>query len=303
MLPTLVAAALVGVIAPLLRGRAWGVPFGLLSIATVLRSFLGSFLTVLVAGSIAVVVLKTMDLDPTVAERTAGLLGAAIGVALLLSSVRRMREVRGLTVLCQRVREEDAREQALDALGRLFDRAKSKDPQRYIALVLMAAGPLTQAGIWDVARDRLRSLGDITLTEPQSVLRNQALATCELQFDDLDAAARAVGAIQRPSEPSIEVWLVAIEALIMAVRGESERALGHIGAQDASDNPSLRASHRLVHAHIYAARGDETAAREELERLREEAGSAGLERVRRPKGPATALAEQLLAVESGPQSG
>ena len=56
MVPTLVAATLVGVVAPLLRGRAWGVPFGLLSIATVLRSFLGSFLTVLVAGSIALVI-------------------------------------------------------------------------------------------------------------------------------------------------------------------------------------------------------------------------------------------------------
>ena len=303
MLPTLVAATLVGVMAPLLRGRAWGVPFGLLSIATVLRSFLGSFVTVLVAGSIARVVLGTMDLDTRAAEQTAALLGGAIGAALLLSSIRRMREIRGLTVLCQRLGEEDAREQALDALDRLFERVKGHDAQRYIALVLMATGPLTQAGVWDVARDRLRSLGELTLTEPQSVLRNQALATCELQFDDLEAATRAVDAIQRPTEPSIEVWLVAIEALIMAVRGDSERALGHIGAQDSSDNPSLRASHRLVHAHIYAARGDEAAAREELERLREEAGSAGLARVRRPTGPATPLAEQLLSEDSGAQSG
>ena len=303
MLPTLVAATLVGAVAPLLRGRAWGVPFGLLSIATVLRSFVGSFLTVLVVGSISLVVLETMGVSPSVADRAAGVLGAAIGVALLLGSIRRMRDLRGLTVLCQRLGEEDAREVALHALDRLFERVRSRDPQRYVALVLMATGPLTQAGIWDVARDRLRSLGEITLTEPQSVLRNQALATCELQFDDLESAARAVGAIQRPSEPSIEVWLVAIEALIMAVRGEPERALGHIGAQDTSDNPSLRASHRLVHAHIYAARGDEAAAVEELERLREEAGSVGLERARRPKGPATALAERLLAAESDTQSG
>jgi hypothetical protein len=90
---------------------------------------------------------------------------------------------------------------------------------------------------------------------------------------------------------------------LMAVRGESERALAHIGAQSTADNPSLQASHRLVHAHIYAARGDEGAALRELERLLEEAGRAGLERVTRPRGPATALAEHMLAAEATRQSG
>ena len=118
--------------------------------------------------------------------------------------------------------------------------------------------------------------------------------TCGLQFDDVGAAQRAIDRITRPTEPSIEVWLVAMEGLLMAVRGEPEKALAHLGAQDTGDNPSLRASHRLVHAHIYAARGDEEAATRELELLRHEAGRAGLERVVRPKGPATALAERLL---------
>ena len=77
-----------------------------------------------------------------------------------------------------------------------------------------------------------------------------------------------------------------MEALLMAVRGETERALAHLGAQDTEYNPSLRASHRLVHAHIFAARGDEEAAIEELERLQAEAGRAGIERVIRPRGPA-----------------
>ena len=53
MIPTLIAAAVVGVLAPLMRARAWRVPFGLLSIATVLRAFFGAFLTVLVIGSVA----------------------------------------------------------------------------------------------------------------------------------------------------------------------------------------------------------------------------------------------------------
>ena len=292
MIPTLIAGAVVGALAPFMRSRAWGVPFGLLSIATVLRAFFGAFLTVVVLGSIALVVLNASSIAEP--ELAAALFGGVVGLGLTWTSVRRMRDIRGLSVLCQRINEDDAKAQALPALERLLDQVRKDDAQRYIALVLMATGPLTHAGMWETARARLRSLGELPLTTAQSVLCNQALATCELQFDDLDAAERAIGAIDRPTEPSIEVWLVAIEALLMAVRGESERALSHLGAQDTSDNASLRASHRLVHAHIYAARGDLSAASQELERLREEAGRPGLERVIRPRGPATELAERML---------
>jgi len=303
MTPTLIAAATIGILAPLVRSMAWGVPFGLLSIATVLRSFVGSALTVLVIGTVAFYVLRATAMPPEEVGGVAAAIGAIVGVALLLSSARRMREIRGLSILCQRLQEEDARAAAMRALDRLFGRAHRKDPQRHVALVLMATGPLTQAGMWAEARDRLRDLDDSTLTEPQSVLRNQALATCELQFDDVGAAQRAIDRITRPTEPSIEVWLVAMEGLLMAVRGETEKALAHIGAQDTEDNPSLRASHRLVHAHVYAARADEEAASRELQMLLREAGQAGVERVIRPKGPATPLAQRLLERSDEAQSG
>jgi len=302
MVPTLIAAALLGAIAPFARSLAWGVPFGLLSIATVLRSFMGSALTVLVIGTAAFFGLRATLMPPEEIPGAAAAIGGLIGFVLLLSSVRRMRHVRGLSVLCQRLREPDAGEEALRSLRRMLRRARRSDPQLHIALVLMATGPLTQAGLWAEARDALRSLGDAVLTEPQSVLRNQALATCELQFDDADAAQRAIDQIVRPTEPSIEVWLVAMEALIMAVHGKPERALAHLGAQDTADDPSLNASHRLVRAHIHAARGDEQAALQELRALEQEAGQTGLQRVIRPRGPASALAERLLS-ERPDQSG
>jgi hypothetical protein len=300
MLPTLIAAALVGALAPILRSFAWGVPFGLLSIATVLRSFVGSALTVLVIGTVAFFVLRATPMEPDEVANAAGTIGATLGVLLLMSSVQRMRRVRGLSVLCQRLGELDVQPEALEALERLLERARRADPERHVGLVLMATGPLTQAGLWAEAREQLRSLDD-DLTEAQSVLRNQALATCELRFDDVEAAQSAIDRIQRPTEPSIEVWLVAMEALLMAVRGETEEALAHLGAQDSEDNPSLRASHRLVHAHIYAARGDQDAAERELQALAQEAGRAGLERVVRPRGPASPLAERVL--DRDPQSG
>ena len=301
MTPTLIAALLVGLAAPVIRGWVWGAPFSLLSVATVLRSFLGATLTVLVFGVVAVFALRATSIAPDQIGMSAGLIGGGVGLLLLLGSARRLREVRGLSILCQRLQEEDAQPTATAALARLLRRVRRKDEQRYIALVLMATGPLTQAGMWDEARERLRSLDDDTLTEPQAVLRNQALATCELQFDDVAAAQAAIDRIERPTEGSIEVWLVAMEALLMAVRGQPDKALAHLGAQDADDNPSLRASHRLVHAHVLAGRGDEKAALEELRSLRREAGAAGLGRARLPRGPASPLAERLL--DEGDQSG
>ncbi len=266
---TLIAAVLVGLAAPLIQSRMWGVPFSLLSIATVIRAFIGAVLTVVVIGVVALFVLRTTPMDQARINWVAGLIAAGISLLLVISSAQRMRHVRGLSVLCQRIQEEDARPTASSALDRLLDTLQHQDPQRYVSLVLMATGPLTQAGMWKEARDRLRSLEDHVLTEPQAVLRNQALATCELQFDDVDAAQRAIDRIERPTESSIEVWLVAIEALLMAVRGQSEKALAHLGGQDVDDNASLRASHRLVHAHIFAERGDTEAAIGELKTLRE----------------------------------
>ncbi len=294
MTPTLVAALLLGLAAPVIRGWTWGVPFSLLSIATVLRSFAGSALTVLVIGAAALFALRATSMPQDQVDRVAGLIGGTVGLFLLLSSARRSRHVRGLSILCQRLQEEDARPTAAAALERLLDRVGRKDEQRHIALVLMATGPLTQAAMWGEAREQLRSLNDDVLSEPQAVLRNQALATCELQFDDAEAAQRAIDRIHRPTESSIEVWLVAMEALLMAVRGQSEKALAHLGGQDPEDNPSLRASHRLVHAHILAERGDMEAALNELRSLQREAGRAGLERVMLPRGPASPLAERLL---------
>ncbi|MGB5366054.1 MAG: hypothetical protein WBN15_04660 [Polyangiales bacterium] len=292
---TLIVAVLVGAAAPFVRAWIWGVPFGLLSIATVLRSFFGSALTVLVIGVVAFFALRVTAIDPAQINWLAGSIGGLVALLLLIVSARRLSDVRGLSILCQRLQEEDARPQAAAALDGLLKRQRRREEQRYVALVLMATGPLTQAGMWAKAREQLQGLDEIALSEPQAVLRDQALATCELQFDEPEAAQRAIDRIRRPTEGSIEVWLVAMEALLMAVRGESEKALAHLGGQNTDDNPSLRASHRLVHAHILAKRGRTEDALEELRLLQQEAGSTGLERVVLPRGPASPLAEQLLS--------
>jgi hypothetical protein len=297
MTTTLIAALVVGLLAPVVRGLAWGVPFRLLSISTVLVSFAGSTLTVLLIGATAEFLLRAAELTPDQADRVAGGIGALGGFVLLLSSARRMRHVRGLSILCQRLGEEDAQPTALRALGRLLDRVKRSDTGQHIGLVLMATGPLTQASLWEVARARLSSIEEQSLTPAQSILRNQALATCQLQFGELDAAQNTIGSIPRPAEPSIEVWLVAMEALLLAVRGELEAAEAKLRGQDTSDNPALGASHRLVRAHILAGHDQPEAALVELKALRQAAGRAGLERALHPDGPASALARELIEAE------
>jgi|GEM_PF-1358599 len=294
MIPTLIVAGIVGLAAPPIRGWVWGVPFSLMSIGSVLRSFVGSALTVLTIGALAFFVMSATSAPRPQLDWVAASIAGGVGLILLLSAAQRSRHVRGLSILCQRLQESDAKVIAAIALERLLHRVRRRDEQRHIALVLMATGPLTQAGMWTEARQHLRGLNDDALSESQAVLRDQALATCELQFGDVDAAERAIERIQRPTEGSIEVWLIAMEALLLAVRGQSDAALAHLGEPNTDENPSLHASHRLVHAHILAGRGDSDAAIGELRALQRQAGRAGLQRALMPRGPASPLAEQLL---------
>ena len=114
---TLIVAGLVGLLAPVIRGWIWGVPFSLLSIAAVLRSFAGSALTVLVVGITSFFVLRTTSMPQAQVNGIAALLGGSLGLFLLLNSAWRLRQVRGLSILCQRLQEEDARPTATAAIG------------------------------------------------------------------------------------------------------------------------------------------------------------------------------------------
>jgi len=75
---TLIVAMLVGLAAPFIRGWFWGVPFGLLSIATVLRSFIGAALTAIFIGVVALFALRATPMDQADINRIAGPLGGAV---------------------------------------------------------------------------------------------------------------------------------------------------------------------------------------------------------------------------------
>lgn len=294
MTATLIAALLVAIAAPWLRRLYWGVPFSLLSIGTVVVSSAAAFLSVLLIGATANLVLRYTPLAREHLNLVSGLIAGIGGCVVVLASARKLRDVRGLSVLCQRLDEPEARAGSLAALHRVLDRIKRQGPDRYASFVLMATAALTKAELWDDARSRLQDAAGQALQPQQEALVNQALATCALHFDDLREAEGAIGRISRPSESPVEIWLVAIEALLAALRGRPDAALAMIEAQDTEANPSLRASHRIVRAHALAAKSDPTAAMQELRILKDEAGDLGLKRVLRPSGPASPLARELL---------
>lgn len=294
MVTTLIAALVIGLLAPWVRGKVWGVPFSLFSIGTVLASFVGSVLTTLLVGALFSVALRMTALTRAQIDPISGAIAALVALALLWSSARKMREVRGLSVLCQRLGEEDVRPLALRSIDLLLDRVERRNPRRHASLILMATGPLTQSASWKEARDWLLRIREDVLDPRQAVLRDQALATCHLQFDDTTAAREAIERIPRPAEDEIEIWLVAMEALLLAVEGDGAGASAKLRGQDTDDNPSLEASHRLVRAHIFAAEGNDEQARGELEELKRAVGRSGLVRVLNPRGPATELARSLL---------
>ena len=293
MTPTWIAAAVLGIAAPFVWATVWRVPFGFLSVAHVLRASLSTALSTAAFGAMALWAMRALNVNVN-APVMAALVGAALGWVLLWIVARRYREVRALALLCQRALEPDIRDQALAALSQLLEATKETDPERHASLALMATSPLSKAECWPFIRDLLAGIETSALQPRHKAIAAQALATAELQLDNPTGAAHAVSGLTRPADPQVEVWLVAIEAWLDALKSNADAALGRIAGSRDVDDPALRASHRIVRAHAFCARGDEARARQELDRLRQEAGESGLQRVACPKGPASALANRIL---------
>lgn len=315
MLGSLAAiTALLALAAPFVQATFWGVPFGLLSIRMVVRSVLSTALTTFLAGMLA---MGCLSLGPDLSAMQRGAVGATagglVGLGLLLLSVTRLRRYRGALLLAHRLRESDIRDTAWSALRALLNRAKPRDPNAdhsgYAGLVLVIIAPLTQANMWDEAEALLQELPPERIDARQRGLRAQALATCRLQREDTEGAREAIDHVERPAQdPSVEAWLRATDALLLAVEGEADRALevleqhaeeedGGDGSQAHADQATaralLQASERIVRAHAFASKNQPDRAREELEAVVQEVGEPGLERALSPPGPASDLARDI----------
>lgn len=299
LLPVLGVALVLGIAAPIVVASSWRVPFGMLSIAIVLRATLGTAIVTFLAGAIGAGSFAALPwIPPERLGTSAAIFGGSVGATLMLASARRLRAVRGAYLLAQRLFDPVARADALAALRRLLDRARdarTDDGGRtYGSLVLIVTGPLTAVGEWEEAARRLAEIRPGSIDARHDAVRAQSLAACRIHLGDAKGTRDAIASVDRPvADAAIESWLVTIEALLDAIDGRANEALAVVGEEDAGGDPSLRASRRLVRAHAFVTLGREADAREELERVREEAGVVGLEQAMKPEGPASALAREL----------
>ncbi|MDH5490610.1 MAG: hypothetical protein OEY14_01425 [Myxococcales bacterium] len=301
MLEVFGAAACASLLAPLLQARAWGVPFGLLSVAMVLRAAFGALLGALLLGVLALVLLGLWG-DVQHAPRSAALFAGLMAISLGALGARRHRLRRGAILLVYRMREADAREQARAALDRLLLRlgrgAEPRSVMRHAALVLAIVQPLTSFDLWEDARRYLEAIRRDALDPRTRGMVTQALATTLLHLGQCESARLALAELERPlDDPGVETWIRATEALLLAVTGEPERALARVGEDAIEEDASLRASHRIIRAHALAGLGERSRAERELRAVVLEAGPAALERALRPAGPASELARALDARE------
>ncbi|NOY93638.1 MAG: hypothetical protein GXP55_20830 [Deltaproteobacteria bacterium] len=298
MLPTLAAATLLGVVAPVLRALMMGVPLGLLSIGMALRSFVSAAMTVVVFGALArVCSIFILPLTPPELGLWAAGVGLALATPLVLLSSARRRRMRGALLLAYRLKDEMVREQSLSALTRLVRRSRPRSGRpstSHVQLLLMLAAPLTAFGLSEQLEVWLSDAPAHGLDPRTAALRAQTLATCRVESGDVEGAAEALDAVPESGvDPVLSAWLTATRALLLAVGEQPEAALEKLGPDVEDQDAALLASRCIVRAHVLAARADEAGAERELCAALESVGASALGRASRPEGPASALAERL----------
>ena len=171
----------------------------------------------------------------------------------------------------------------------------ARRPRDHATLTLFALPLLSEVGRWDSLREALTAIDMSRLSEKESAVAHQALASVHIHLGDAQGARDALANLERPvEEPQVELWLVAIDALLFAVDGDAERALKLIGRKTPEGDAALQASHQIVRAHAWASQGDLQRARKALKGVLAVAGDAALRRALLPTGPASEIASTLL---------
>ena len=304
MLPIAAAALLLGVLAPFIHARVWGVPVGQLSVRMALRSVLVTSIGVVLLGTVSEGCLKGFLPELGGIETSgvaAALLSGATMLGILWLGVGRSGKLRGAVLLALRLREPGARAEARAALeellARLRDAKGESAGRRYANIVLIIVAPITEAGLWDWVEALLTDLPVTAMTPSQRALRAQGLSTCRLREGDIEGTQKALAEVPRPvDEPRVEAWLSTTEALVLAVTGQGEEALRRLGEEDGASDESLKQSQRIVRAHAFASRGDSARAQALLEQVCREVGPQALDRAIDPPGPASELARRVRGI-------
>ena len=191
-----------------------------------------------------------------------------------------------------RLRDPDKRQQTLDRLrGQVQRAAQTGDLVRLEDALRHALEPLLVVGLWD----EVAELAEHASSHHRTLFARWLAgvhALAELHRGDAEEAQRLLdgASVQGP-------WLIAIDALRLALAGEGEEALAKLGDGPKRPTFAIRHQRRLARVHALAGLGRREEARA---LLREMADDKVLESALAPEGPATGLAAAMLAPEGGP---
>lgn len=295
----MIAALGLALIAPVWRARAWRVPLGYLSYGTVLRSIVGALISTLLSGVLAFGCfgLAPESLVPSITYQPA-LVGAGTAIALLYIHLRRSPLIRGAALLVKRSQETEIRDACMERLERILEYSARRSAGRsheHARLTLFVVPVLSSNGSWSVLRAALLAIDLAPLTATERAITLQARASVHIHLGEATEAAEAIELVERPADdPNVELWLQAIEALVVAVGDSPSDALAIIASGGTPTDPSLIASHQIVRAHVFAAEGKPKKARDLLLKVRREAGDLALERALLPAGPCSPIASKIL---------
>jgi len=218
--------------------------------------------------------------------------GAAAAAAVVVASYRDEIVVRRLV---RQLRDPDRRARTLDLLSRRVRTAvASRDGFRIEEALRYAIEPLILAGCWDEVA-QLASLATGWNMRP-AFLRWLAgvHALAELHRGDAEAAEEALSEVELEGP-----WLVAVDALRLAIAGEGEKALERLGDPPRRAGLAVMHQRRLAEVHALVSVGRREEARVLLRQMRSD-GDQELRSVLDPEGPASGLAASELGPAGGP---
>jgi hypothetical protein len=231
----------------------------------------------------------------------AGALGLACNVFIggrAYQVLRRSQRVRGLL---ERVRgpEADAAlallEREVEGLrgGRGGEKADYDHRARW---VLSIAASVSRAGHPQRALDWTMRVEHGVLGRPLAAIHAQHEAVFRIAIGDREGARRAIARASRPAIAPWEDALLALEALLDALEGNPEAVLSRTsGPLEAEGAITSRVVWQAARAHAQAKLGAIEEARSTLRTIRSESGDEVIHRVAMQNGPASRLAEALLA--------
>lgn len=232
------------------------------------------------------------------------LTGTALGIAVSTPFYwRRVRRARLLEHALSELLVPERRAAALSVIGAQL----GPPPDRirpfatWARSVLWVASRMARAGLAPEALAWLDRVDPARVGITVAALRSQLVAVCCIGIGDLARARAEIARIRRPAEPALhERALVATELLLDALEGTDVDVVARAREALAKETDAVVAGTlHAVLAHALAARGLRDEALAELRQLPpadpDAPGLSPLERVARHRGPASPLAESLLA--------